>query len=128
MQYTKKEYDILLYLRKKPRKTKRIFKRFKPADNKHWNIWLSDLSKLYYVEPGEANVIDCEGVIHLNEQGETVAQAEYDRRFDMYFTRIVALLALLASLFAIGLDAAQSVRGSQEPQCQCTTTYCECDL
>lgn len=104
MEYTKKEYDILLYLRKKPRPSKKIRKKFKPRNDKHWNIWLSDLSKLYYVEPDGAKVLAEEGTVHLNEIGETLAQAEFDRRFDMYFTRAMALLALAASIAALIIE------------------------
>ena len=104
MQYTKKEYDILLYLRKKPRKAKRLYKRFKPTDERQWNIWLSRLSKLYYVEPDDAKLPDQEGTIHLNEQGVTIAQVEFDRRFDMYFTRTTAFVALIVSVVTLILD------------------------
>lgn len=126
MNYTKKEYDILLYLRKKPRKMKRLKKKFKPASDGVWNIWLSQLSELLYLLPEGTKTLEAE-TVSLNEVGVTVAQAERDRRFDMYFTRAMALAGLLASLFAIGVDVVQSMQGSPEPQRQCTTTYCECN-
>lgn len=54
---TKKEYDILLYLRKKERKSGDIKKKVPPKSEDQWNIWLSDLSPLYYVEPDGAKVL-----------------------------------------------------------------------
>lgn len=98
---TKKEYDILLYLRKKERTCRQITRKVPPKSQKQWNIWLSDLSPLYYVEPENGHLVDPETKVHLNDIGITVAQAEYDRRFDMYFNRIIALLALILSIVAI---------------------------
>ena len=97
---TKKEYDILLFLRKKHRSIKRLRRRFRPRNDDHLNIWLSDLHTLYYVEPDGAKVLEAKS-IHLNEIGMTIAQAEYDRRFDMYFKRILTVLSLVLSIVAI---------------------------
>lgn len=41
------------------------------------------------------------GMIHLNQMGETVAQAEFDHRFELYFNRAISFLALLVSIAAI---------------------------
>ena len=106
---TRNEYNILLYLRKRPQPSKKIYKKTKPESLEQWNIWMSDLSRLYYVEPKTAKVLDLEGTLFLNDTGETVAQAEFDRRFDMYFTRVMALLALLVSAVAICIDAIQAL-------------------
>lgn len=89
---------------------------------------MSDLSPLYYVEPEGSKILAHEGTLHLNEQGETVAQAEHDRRTDMYLTRFVAVLALVVSIVSLSIDAIGLARKLPQPQCQCTTTYCECDL
>ena len=105
MAYTKKEYDILLYLRKKPRKTAKVYKKFKPKSMETWNVWFTDFRNLCYLEPDGSKILELTGEIHLNEIGETVAQAEFDRRFDMYFTRIMALLALAASVVALIIQA-----------------------
>lgn len=102
---SKKEYDILLYLRKKPRKMKRIMKKFNKDGDDAFNIRLSDLSDLFYTMPEGSKVLEADS-LHLNDIGETVAQSEYDRRFDMYFTRVMALLALVASIAALILEAA----------------------
>ena len=124
MNYTKKEYDILLYIRRKPRKPAKLKKKFKPKSDDVWNIWLSRLSDLLYLLPEGTKALEAE-TVSLNEDGVTVAQAEFDRRFDMYFTRIMALAALLVSLLAIGLDVMQSEQELQQPPCQCTSTYGE---
>lgn len=102
---TKKEYDVLLFLRKCPRTAKAVYRKYKPASGKQWNIWLSDLSPLYYTEPENARLLDLEGTLFLNERGETVAQAEYDRRFDMYCTRVTSIAALIISAVAVVLAA-----------------------
>lgn len=102
---SKKEYDILLYLRKKPRKMKRIMKKFNKDGDDAFNIRLSDLRNLFYTMPEGSKVLEADS-LHLNDIGETVAQAEFDRRFDMYFTRVMALLALAASIFALIFEAA----------------------
>lgn len=102
---SKKEYDILLYLRKKPRKMKRIMKKFNKDGDDSFNIRLSDLRNLFYTMPEGSKVLEADS-LHLNDIGETVAQAEFDRRFDMYFTRVMALLALVASIFALIFEAA----------------------
>lgn len=56
------------------------------------------MEDLYYVIDNKPITT---GLIKLNQIGETVAQAEFDRRFDMYFTRAVSLSALLVSIVAI---------------------------
>lgn len=66
------------------------------------NLILSDLASLYYTED---NKLAWGGAIILNHKGETVAQAEYDRRFDMYFTRAVSFAALVTSIIAVVLQA-----------------------
>lgn len=43
-------------------------------------MMLCRLEKLLYVEDGETV---WNGVLHLNQMGRTVAQAEFDRRFDL---------------------------------------------
>ncbi len=101
MNYTKKEYDLLLYVRKNSRHVEWLRKRCKPKSDAQWNIWLSDLSKLYYVEPEGAKTFSDDPEISLNDIGETVAQAEFDRRFDMYFTRVISAVALITSIVSL---------------------------
>ena len=97
VQFTKKEYNCLLKLRQKPR-TWAYLKELAEAEDKDMNIMLSRMHDLYYVIDDEPVT---KGFLKLNQQGETVAQAEFDRRFDMYYTRIVSLAALLVSIAAI---------------------------
>ena len=103
MNYTKKEYDLLLHVRKKSRHEEWLRKRCKPKSDDQWNVWLSDLSKLYYVEPEGAKMFSDNPTISLNDIGETVAQAEFDRRFDMYFTRFISAVALITSIVSLAL-------------------------
>ena len=98
---TKAEYDILVYLRRKPRTAKEIRKKCKPNNGNQWNMWLTDLHEFYYVEPDSAKVLNNEGTLHLNDIGKTIAQAEFDRRFDMYYNRVIAMIALVLSIAAI---------------------------
>ena len=97
MQYTKREYDCLLAMRRKPR-TFAELKRIAKVSDDAMNIMTSEMGGLYYVVDGE---LTTKGKLTLNQQGETVAQAEFDRRFDMYYTRIMSLLALLTSIVAL---------------------------
>lgn len=106
MNYTKKEYDLLLRLRKKPQPAARLYKRLKPKNDWQWNVWLSDLSSLYYVEPENAKVLDREGVIVLNDLGQTVAQAEYDRQSGMRLTRWMSAISLGVSVLTLLLEVA----------------------
>ena len=102
MEYTKKEYNCLLKLRKKPR-TWDYLKTFSHTTDNDMNIMLSRMELLYYVVDDRPIT---EGEIKLNQIGETVAQAEFDRRFDMYYTRVMSLAALLVSIAAIIVSAA----------------------
>ena len=88
-QFTRRELDCLLKLRRKPRSWE------SKTDDDGLNIMLSRMEKLWYTKDGKA---PNGSLIHLNQIGETVAQAEFDRRFDMYFTRVMALSALLVSI------------------------------
>lgn len=97
MQYTKREYDCLLALRRRPRTFDEL-KRIAKVSTEAMNIMTSEMGELYYVVDGE---LTSKGKLTLNQQGETVAQAEFDRRFDMYYTRIMSLLALLTSIVAL---------------------------
>lgn len=97
MEYTYRELNCLLKLRKKPRTWNYLIP-ISNTDEKGLNIMLSRMKDLYYVVDDESIKT---GLIKLNQIGETVAQAEFDRRFDMYFTRAVSLSALLVSIVAI---------------------------
>lgn len=101
MVLTKKQYDVLLYLRKKPRKLECIRKKFKPENDHDLNyVCLPAHGDLY------KRIEDKKGreVIQLTDEGVTYAQAEYDRRFDMYFTRVCALAALIISALTLFID------------------------
>lgn len=98
MVLTKKQYDVLLYLRKKPRKLESIRKKFKPKNDHDLNyVCLPTHGDLY------ERIEDKKGreVIKLTDEGVTYAQAEFDRRFDMYFTRVCALAALIISALTL---------------------------
>lgn len=95
---TKREYDCLLKMRRKDRDWKDIEKIIETTDREAVNIVLSDLRDLYYVVDSKPVT---EGKLRLNQIGETVAQAEFDRRFDMYFTRVMSLAAVIISVAAI---------------------------
>lgn len=97
---THREYDCLLALRKKPRRWNELLKIAKTDDNS-MNIMLSRMTSLYNVTGGEQAAT---GEIKLNHIGETVAQAEYDRRFDMYLTRVSAVSALVFSAVSLALS------------------------
>lgn len=97
MEYTLDEYNCLLALRRKPRRHEEL----RPLQGKSEddvNIMLCRLEKLLYVEDGETV---WNGVLHLNQMGRTVAQAEFDRRFDMYLTRTASIAALILSAIAL---------------------------
>ena len=95
-----REYDCLLALRKKPRRWSELLKIAKTDDNS-MNIMLIRMTSLYNVTGGEQPTT---GEIKLNHIGETVAQAEYDRRFDMYLTRVSAVSALVFSAVSLALS------------------------
>lgn len=125
--YTYRERTLLLRLRKKPRDWTYL-QAVAKADDDAMNVMLTRLGKLYYVEgkaeddaeddaevedkaedtteaetegKPEGEVIAKTGMIHLNQMGETVAQAEFDHRFELYFNRAISFLALLVSIAAI---------------------------
>lgn len=101
LELTRREYDCLLKLRQKPRDWAYLRKIAK-TDDTNLNLMLSRMNELWYVDSGKA----ASGkLIHLNQIGETVAQAEFDRRFDMYFTRSVSFAALLVSVASVILTA-----------------------
>lgn len=95
--FTKKELDFLLKLRRKPRDWQYL-KKLADTDDDGVNIMLSNLSDLYYVVDDKPKTV---GLLKLNQKGETIAQAEFDRRFDMYLTRVTALAALLLSVASL---------------------------
>lgn len=97
---THREYDCLLALRTKPRRWGELLKIAK-TDDASMNIMLSRMADLYNVADGEQPTT---GEIKLNHIGETVAQAEYDRRFDMYLTRVSAVSALGFSAVSLALS------------------------
>lgn len=97
MTYTKRELDILLLLRREQMTREQLQKKFGRSDD-YWNITLSRLGDLFNTENAWTDVIK------LNDVGETVAQAEFDRRFDMYFTRVLALAALIVSIVSVILN------------------------
>lgn len=96
--FTRKELKCLLLMRKRPR----TFSELKAAlgvEDEAMNFMLSNMLtyKLIYTESGKFTV----DPIKLNQRGETVAQAEYDRRFDMYYTRIISFVALILSAASV---------------------------
>lgn len=95
--YTRREYDCLLALRKRDLRRDQI-KCLASVSDEDANIILSRLSELYYVKD---NAAAWSGVLHLNDIGVTVAQAEFDRRFDMYLTRSASIAALVLSAVAL---------------------------
>lgn len=90
-EFSRKELSLLLWIRKKPRRWKSIAK-WLGYDDDGVNITLSRLERLLSYE-GSILTSD----IALNDIGETFAQAEFDRRFDMYLTRVAAIAALIIS-------------------------------
>lgn len=103
--YTEKEYDVLLYLRKRPRTAKKLYAHFQPNIDQ-WNIWMSDLDGLYYVEPEGSKLLNQEGTLYLNEIGKTIAGQEKERRTSSRTTRKIAICSLVISIIAILLQAA----------------------
>lgn len=99
--YTYKERTLLLRLRRKPRDWAYL-QAVAKADDDTMNGMLSDLGKLYYVKGKSEDKVNIKtDMIHLNQMGETVAQAEFDHRFELYFNRAISFLALLVSIAAI---------------------------
>lgn len=98
MEYTKKEFNCLLLMRKKPRTWDELKRLAKVPTDEDMNIMLSDMYKLFYVVNDKPIT---EGKLKLNQIGETVAQAEFDRRFDMYFTRFMSAAALAVSIVSL---------------------------
>lgn len=98
MEYTKKEYNCLLAMRRKPRTWSELKEKAKVPTDEDMNIMLSHMNQLFYTVDDEPITT---GKIKLNQIGETVAQAEFDRRFDMYYTRIMSAAALVVSIVAI---------------------------
>ena len=96
LEFTKKELDMLLLLRKKEWMFDDLVERFQVSRGV-MDQMLSDTSKLHFMKNSRHKVEP----IRLNQLGETVAQAEYDRRFDMYFTRAMSLLAIAISAVAL---------------------------
>lgn len=102
--YTKAEYDMLLMLRKKPRSWDYIAPRIRPKIAEHRETMafmmddcaalLKNTGQEYWTTP-----------LELNQQGVTVAQAEYDRRFDMYCTRVISIVSLVISAIALAITA-----------------------
>lgn len=95
--FTKREYNCLLALRRKPR-TMEYLRLLAETDIDGINIMLSRMRELFYVVNDEPVT---SGLIKLNQIGETVAQAEFDRRFDMYLTRTASIAALILSGLAL---------------------------
>lgn len=97
---TKRDYDCLLLLRKKPRTMAYLCKKTKTRPEA-MNIMLSDdLRELYYVEDGPVAT----SPIILTHKGETIAQAEFDRRFDMYCTRVISVASLLIAALSLAIS------------------------
>ena len=110
---TKKQYDVLLYLRKKPRTLEKIKEKFDPKDD-----W--ELDYLLLPTHGDLyeRVKDKKGreAVKLTDEGVTYAQAEYDRRVDTRCTRVTALIAIGISAAALILQAIEIVLELLPPQ------------
>lgn len=100
--YTKTELDMLLLLRRKPRTREYLQNRFSLKDEA-MNIMLSNMSGLIYSDDPRGV---WHGTLRLNQPGITVAQSEYERRFDMYYTRTVSIAALVTSVASVIISAA----------------------
>ena len=98
--YTRKQRDILLLLRKSPRTFDGLMKDV-GVNQDAMNIMLSDLGHLYYVEDDKPTRT---GTLKLNHIGETVAQAEYDHRFEVYYSRAISFLSLTVSIVALAVS------------------------
>lgn len=100
--YTLKERTWLLKLRNNPRTWDYLQKQAN-VDDEAMSIMLSHLGKLYYVKDNKPLR---SGLITLNQMGETVAKAEFDHRFEMYYNRAISFLALIVSIVAIVVSVA----------------------
>lgn len=102
-QYTKAEYDMLLMLRRRPRNWKYVAARLRPrleSPRENMDLMLHDCSDLLKNALGDYWTKKLE----LNQQGLTVARAEFDRRFDMYCTRVVSIASLVISAIALAVS------------------------
>ena len=95
-EYTKKQLDMLLLLRKKERYFSYLQRKLHVKDDV-LDQMLSMTAELHYTENDRHRAEP----IRLNQLGDTVAQAEFDRRFDMYFTRAMSFLAIVVSFAAL---------------------------
>lgn len=102
--YTKAELDMLLMLRKRPRTWEYVIKRIRPNPEKPKEAMSMMLSNCHELIKNENGSYWSEK-LELNQKGVTVAQAEFDRRFDMYYTRIISIIALACSIVAIVITA-----------------------
>ena len=104
IQYTKAEYDMLLMLRKRKRDWKYVAEHIRPKIEEHKEtmaMMIDDCASLLKNEGSEYWTKPLE----LNQKGVTVAQAEFDRRFDMYCTRVISIASLIISAIALGISA-----------------------
>jgi hypothetical protein len=101
--YTKKQLDIILRMWRRKTSTYKSLQKFSKQNDKAMNLIMSDLSSLYYVE--EEGKTTKTGTLKLNHKGETVAKVEFDRRFDMYYSRALTFLSLVTSIVALFISA-----------------------
>ena len=102
--YTIKEMKMLYYLHRRPCDYASLAKAV-GTDEVGINILLSGTRALHICEPPDG-YLDIGSVISLTDLGETVVKAEKERRFDMFFTRAISLIALIVSIVAIILETA----------------------
>jgi hypothetical protein len=104
---TKKDYDVLLSLRRKPLTFRQILVKHNIKEEALNQILSSQLKKLVRTVGDEEGNFSIDPLT-LTYWGETYAQAEFDRRFDRYYTRVASLIAIVTSIAAIAV----SLKGS----------------
>lgn len=98
--YTLKEMKLLFYLHKHPCDYVELMRVLKLKDKRAIDQLLSGIYDLHICEP-EEQYLAKGSTISLTDLGETVVRAEKERRFDVFFTRAVALVALVVSIVAL---------------------------
>lgn len=100
---TKQQAQILKYLYGNKRTVLDVVRKFKfsISDNEFTDFYRVTLpiDDYMHIEHKEGSYI--ESVISLNEQGQAFVESERDKHFDKYFTRIIAVAALVISLIAL---------------------------
>ena len=93
--------QILIFINKKPRTYKQICDKCK-LDKEALNQLLSleEMKDMYYSDSENCNIAKYKTTF----KGETIVRSELSRRHEVLFTRVIAIISLIASLSALILQ------------------------